>query len=443
MMRSSFASRSRRPARPFGAIGRRQRGLATLVVVMVLLLVMALVAGYTNRNLFFEQRVSANQYRATQALEAAEAGLEWAQAMLNAGRIDDACQPVVDPASAATTFRQRYLDIAVPGGAVTVRDTAAGDPLHPSCVFDGAAWQCSCPVDGAPALAAPAGLGPFPAFRLEFVELPAAPPGVVELRAVGCTRLDATDVCADAAATGDSRAVARILVALKSALTTPPAAAVTVPGTLGVDAGLLRAVHTDAATGGLTLHAGRPIGGLPPDLVSVPGSPADLSVREDDAALEELAVDDLMFANLFSMARQTYRQQPATVVVDCLDDCSASLVRDLVRLNPGRIVWIDGDFDLDIADEIGTDAAPALLMVGGSMTVSDPAARVTGFVYALDPGWAHTGGLTLRGALAADTSLTFSGGGVSTLIYDGTLLDRLRATHGSFVRVPGSWKDFF
>lgn len=439
-MRPSFVSRSRRPARRFGVMGRRQRGLATLVVVMVLLLVMALVAGYTNRNLFFEQRVSANQYRATQALEAAEAGLEWAQAMLNAGRIDDACQPVVDPASAATTFRQRYLDIAVPGGAVTVRDTAAGDPLHPSCVFDGAAWQCSCPVDGAPALAAPAGLGPFPAFRLEFVEPPAAPPGVVELRAVGCTRLDAADVCADAADTGDGRGVARILVALKSALTTPPAAAVTVPGTLDVDAGLLRAVHTDAATGGLTLHAGT-IDGAPAELVSVPGTPADLS-RRLDAALAALAVQDLMFANLFSMAPQTYRQQPATVVVDCADDCSATLVRDLVRLNPGRMVWVDGDFDLDIADEIGTAAAPALLMVGGSMTISDPAARVTGFVYALDPGWAHTGALTLRGALAADTSLTFTGGGVSTVVYDGTVLDRLRATHGSFVRVPGSWKDF-
>jgi Tfp pilus assembly protein PilX len=58
-----------------------QRGVATLIVVLVLFFVVSLVAAYTNRNLIFEQRTASNQYRSTQALEAAEAGLEWAISM--------------------------------------------------------------------------------------------------------------------------------------------------------------------------------------------------------------------------------------------------------------------------------------------------------------------------------------------------------------------------
>ena len=63
------------------------RGMAALTVVMILFFVMALVAAYTNRNLLFEQRISANSYRSNRALEAADAGVEWTVAMLNAGRI--------------------------------------------------------------------------------------------------------------------------------------------------------------------------------------------------------------------------------------------------------------------------------------------------------------------------------------------------------------------
>ena len=44
---------------------------------MVLFFIMSLVAAYASRNLIFEQRTSANNYRSTQAFEAAEAGLEW------------------------------------------------------------------------------------------------------------------------------------------------------------------------------------------------------------------------------------------------------------------------------------------------------------------------------------------------------------------------------
>ena len=94
------------PARPPHPLAPR-RGIAALTVVMILFFVMAMVAAYTNRNLVFEQRISANSYRSNRALEAADAGVEWAVAMLNAGRVDANCQATNN--NAFGDFRSRYL----------------------------------------------------------------------------------------------------------------------------------------------------------------------------------------------------------------------------------------------------------------------------------------------------------------------------------------------
>ena len=435
---------------------RTQRGAAALVVVMLLLLIVALVAGYTARNLLFEQRTSVNQYRSTQAFEAAEAGIEWALAMLNAGRIDTACTPHDDPTTTDTSFRQRYLQVAVDTGLVTAlkydkdADGVAEEPLRPSCVFDGTDWQCSCPVDGAPVLADPVGPGPFPAFRVTFREPASTRPGLVQVVAVGCTRLDAADVCADAAGSGDSRAELTVLAALKSGLAVMPVAGVTARGRIDAAAGTLSVFSPDAAAG-YTLHAGVAPSVAASALHPPAGTPVDQSIIVDATFADAQFGADRMFAAMFATGRyaglgvDTYRDQPATIVVDCTDDCTAARVRDLVRLNPGRMVWIDGDFTLDVADPVGTAAAPALLVVAGSFTVADAAAQVHGLVYTIDPdntSWTHAGNLTLRGAVVGESDLTFDGAGTTTVVHDRAVLARLHRTHGSFVRVPGSWKDF-
>ena len=430
-----------------------QRGAATLVVVLVLFFIVALVAAYTSRNLIFEQRTSANQYRSTQAFEAAEAGLEWALTMLNSGRIDASCAAHDDPATVDESFRLRYLDIAPDSGRISARLRAGGAPRQAGCVFDGAAWQCSCPTDAAPALAAPAGTGSFPAFVLRFHDrTPDAvpvdyPAGVVRIEATGCTRLDADTLCAADTASGDGRATATIVAALRSALPTPPAAAVTVHGTPGrqpADSATLLAVNDDRDSGGITVRAGMP---LPNDfgdwlsLRSLPGTPGEQSIVQNEAALRNLDAAR-MFNTLFGTGRDTYRLQPAAVRVDCNVDCSAGTVRDLARLNPGRVLWIDGDLDIGIADPIGSADFPVTLVVDGSVTVSNANARLHGLVYQTGGTWSNLGGLTLLGALVAEADLTLTGIGDSNVVRDAAVLNLLHRSSGSFVRVPGSWRDF-
>jgi hypothetical protein len=419
------------------------RGAAALLVVMALFFIVALVAGYASRNLIFEQRTSAHQLRATQAFEAAEAGLEWALAMLHSGRIDAVCAPHIDPATADDSFRQRYLDISVDTGRVGVRSRSSGQPLRPACVFDGTQWQCSCPVDGDASLIEPVGPGPFPAFVVRFFDDPAYPPGVVRIEAIGCTRLDEAEVCGNAPGAGDGRARVSVLAALKSALVTPPAAAVTVRGPLDLGAAMLQAVSRDPDSGGYTLHVGGALSGTPLALHGLPGTPPDQTIFDepDHGPLATLSAPR-MFASVFGMDRDTYRLQPAAVVLPCAGACTATVVRDTVRLNPGRVLWIAGDLTIDDAGPIGTDALPALLVVTGSIQVTHPGARLHGVVYSAGPAWASTGTLALHGALIAEGALTFSGAGVTTVEYDAAVLERLRRTHGSFVRIPGSWRDF-
>jgi len=432
---------------------RDQRGAATLVVVMVLFFIVALVAAYTSRNLLFEQRTSANQYRSTQALEAAEAGLEWALTMLNSGRINAACQPHTDPATTDTSFRQRYLVEVDVDGRLDGRLRSDGQPLRPACIFDGTSWRCSCPGDAAPSLAEPAGAGPFPAFVLRFSRndpaYPAGsgpyPPGVIRIESTGCTRVDVDEGCAAIATSGDGRATATVLAALKSALVTPPTAAVTVHDNLiRVNSAQLHAINSDSASRGTTVHVGQSIQGYDPawlSALSLAGTPSEQSFVEGDLMVRGLNADR-MFASAFGMASDTYRLQPAAVRVDCAIDCSAATVRDMALLNPGRVLWIDGDFEISIADPIGSADFPVTMVVNGSVTISNAGALLNGVVYSIGETLTNIGGLTLTGALLAQGSLTLAGNGTNTVVYDAAMLNLLNRSSGSFVRVPGSWRDF-
>jgi Tfp pilus assembly protein PilX len=425
--------RSRRPA----------RGAAALVVVLMLLVVVALAAAYASRNLVFEQRTGANQARATQAFEAAEAGLEWALAMLHAGRIDAACTPLADPDAPGETFRDRQLAIDAATGRVTARLRSDGQPRTAACVFDGSSWRCSCPDDAAPTLAAPAGHGPAPAFVVRLHDDPAHPPGVVRVESTGCARLDGAGICPLAVDPGDGRATVSVLVALKGALASAPAAAVTVRGDLDVGHAVLRTANRDAASGGFTLHVGGALTGTPLALHGPGGAPPESTVADepDGGPLARLDSERL-FTTIFGMGRDTYRLQPTTVVVDCAADCSARTLQHVARLNPGTMLWVDGTLRLDADVTLGTPEAPVVLVVDGDVEVTDADVRIHGLVVVTGSSWATSGATTVHGALVGQGDLAFAGTGTSTVDHDPGVLARLRLTQGSFTRVPGSWRDF-
>jgi len=454
-------SRAQVTTRPTRSRGRLQRasarpgqtGAASLIVVMVLFFLMSLVAAYTSRNLIFEQRTSVNQYRSTQAFEAAEAGLEWALTMLNSGRIGADCLEA-GAVAADTSFRQRYLAINPATGAITPRSApTVGTRLWPSCVSDGAGgWTCNCPSDAAPVLAAPAGTGDFPAFRVRFTADGLTRPGLIRIESNGCTRLD--NRCLDHLPAStvelEGRANVAAIVALSSALPAAPGAALTLlrsatPGST------LKVYNTDAGLGGVTINAGGAfvLTDHPTWVVhSVPGTPVDRSVVAGDASLSALAAfPDRAFASVFGSWPATYRAQPAAVFeFACpVGDCRAALATAVAK-NPDRVIWVAGDLTLSSAGDVGSPpdpantnvAGPAAIVVDGAVNFTVPDIRIYGYVYTRGGNW--TGPGEVYGAAFMEGNLADTAN--ATIVMNSAVLQSLRLRSGSFVRAPGGWDDF-
>ena len=428
---------------------QRPRGLAALTVVMVLFFVMALVAAYTNRNLIFEQRISANNYRSARALAAADGGVDWTLALLNGGRVNNACEPSVDPAD--DDFRSRYLAtggndpaIAEGGYEVATWGGAANTKFFPACIGRDGALTCVCPSAAVPtpALAPPAdGIGS--SHRITFL-LPgnAVRPGTIEFAARGCASPGSGDTACFAPTNRtpvvDALATTLTTAGLVRALPIAPTATLTAGGQITATAGgSLQVANGDAATG-ITAHAGLAINPTPASNFQGvgPGSEGRLN---SDAALAALAAapNDGWFRALFGMDPATYRRQPAVVRVACAAGCSRADLAAVFNGYPRNPIWVDGNLALDSAAGIGTVANPLMLIVTGTLTLS-AAVDIVGFVHADAVNWsAGADAASLRGALVARTDFTATT--TATLQYDRPVLDTIRLRYGSFVRAPGGW----
>jgi len=427
-----------------------RRGFAALTVVMVLFFVMALVAAYTNRNLIFEQRISANNYRAARALAAADAGVDWTLAMLNGGRVDINCQPSL--AAGDSDFRNRYMStvslnapVTAGGYEVTMWSADPSMRLNPACINRDGALTCVCPtaVNPTPAMAAPAdGVGS--SFRVAFwlPGLGTIRPGTMEFSARGCASLGVGDTACYASTKGspnvDAWVAALTTVGLVRALPLAPIATLTAGTVVDANAGDLRVSNTDPATG-LTVHAGdvitTPIG----QFTGPAGSGSD-GRQASDATLAALAVaaDNGWFRALFGMDPATYQRQPAVVRVTCpAGGCTLDGLADVLAGHPRNPVWVEGNLTMGNDRALGSNADPLMLIVTGTLTVAANV-QITGFVHANAVDWsAGAAAAQLRGALVSATRFTTST--VATLAYDKAVLDTIRLRYGSFVRAPSSW----
>ena len=417
----------------------KQGGVAALVVTMTLFFAMLLVAVFANRNLVFEQRGSANQYRATQAFEAAEAGLEWAQAQLNnVQRLGADCKASTD--AAAASFRDRYLDTTPAGAGFSGRvwnnggvDTA----LQPSCVRSATGWRCSCPVAGHAQLAAPAAGLAAPAFALEF--LAGSKPGVVRVISRGCTSLGGA-CTPGSAATTDATARVEVALALLPGLASAPAAALTVRGDVSATAAALGLHNSDVASGAVAVHAGASIDAGAARISGAAGAPQSEAMVGNDAALAALSPDQL-FTVTFGHDRQSWAAQPTVTTLTCEGNCANALEAAVAAAGKNALIRVSGNLLLDGPVTIGSAPLPALVVVEGAVQLRGPV-TLYGLLYATSVGWnvPVAAGALVRGAVISENG--YSGDGSPELVYDAAVLDHLRGRTGTFVRVSGSWRDF-
>ncbi len=414
-----------------------QRGAAALIVTMLLFLAMVLVAGFVNRNLVFEQRSATNQYRSTQAFEAAEAGLEWALAQLNSNRrLGADCRPTTDPA--ATSFRTRYLSFTRATATFTPATwSRAGiaTALQPACVRSGSDWACSCPAQGLPVLSPPSGTAPAAAFMLQF--LPTDKPAIVRVAATGCTSL--AGACLPGSPTSaDATAVVEVALGLRAGLRTPPVAAITTRGAFSADAAPLGVHNPDPATA-IAIHAGGSIAASQARLTLPAGAVQAGALVSNDTALAGMNTDRF-FASYFGIDKAGWKNRPAVTTIDCSNDCSAALTAAIGAAADSALIWVDGDLTLAGPMTLGSADHPVVIIVSGAVQF-DAAVALHGVVYGAAIRWSGPGGGALvRGAVLSESS--YQGTGAPEVFYDTAVLATLNGNSGGFARVSGSWRDF-
>jgi PilX N-terminal len=344
-----------------------QRGATTLAVTLMLLGAMLLVLLAANRNTLLELRQSANQMQSTAAFEAADAGLEWAAAMLNSSeRLGPDCRP---SALATETYRERHLDTSVP--ALTPR------ALQPACVHGPNGWSCACPGNAAADLGPATGPDAGAAFGLRLA--PGTQPGVLRVTSTGCSHW-AGDCRPGGGGRDPATARHEALFALQAALPSPPSAALT-----------LRSAGVDTHD---------------------------------------------FFVSLFGLSAAFWKRQPAVHRLDCQGDCGAALTAAAAR--GITLVSVPGDLLLQGPLALGTAQRPMLIVADGSIRLQGSVV-LHGVLYGNGLAWSAPaavvrGALISEGPAAGDSSLD--------LALDTAVLDALRTRQGSFVRLPGSWRDF-
>ncbi len=411
-----------------------QRGAAALVVTMLLVFAMLIVVAWANRNVVVEARASANQYRSTQAFEAAEAGLEWTLAKLNDGTpIGDDCLPSADPA--AQSFRDRQLRLIGSGFTAATWDNAGTPtPLQAACVRGDAGWSCSCPNAGVPAPAATAGTATAPAFTVTLAT--GARPGLIVATANGCTRSDA--LCTATSDAGhESAARVEVAFGLVPGLRSAPGAALTARGNVDAGSGALGLHNPDPASGGTAVHAGGHVTGDALRFTAAAGSSLEGASVSGDTTIARLT-NDRFFARWFGMDKATWMAQPAATRIACSGNCASSIASAVAA--GSRLLAIDGDLDLDGPVSLGTAERPVVLVANGTLRLRG-AVTLRGVVAAASIDWRDmAAGALVQGAAISDSD--YSGDAAADIVRDAAVLSRLQSGSGSFTRVNGSWKDF-
>lgn len=439
-------------------IHRPARGAAALGVSLVLLFGLTLVVFFTNRAMIFEQRTSANQYRATNAFEAAEAGIEWALAQLNVnGSI--ASQPAsCDPTATGVTFRERYL---VPNMAAKTFTPITG---RAGCSISAAGVAtCACP--GGTVTSPSLGSATDARFTVQF--LPSGvDPTTIELISRGCTA--GTNCDEGTSGLQEAEAVVRVLVKVVPLFPNSPGAGL-ITGSAAVTGGNLNVINTDVASNGITINAGTVVEmGTGTTVTTLAGTPPRASVLDNDPSLSALTNSDnngeAFFRSFLGVGFNEYKSSPQTWYITS-GNCSATV-------NPNRCTscstaadcgsavsakineretqfWSDTDVafsngNLPATGTVGTATRPIVFAGDGNVEMKSNLVAYGLFYVAsatATENWDYDGSGSAKvfGAFVSRGDFN-KGSGTLDLIYDANIFGTGDMT-GKLVKVPGSWRD--
>jgi PilX N-terminal len=436
-----------------------QQGAASLLVALMLLLGGTIIAFFANRSFIFEQRTSANQYRATKAFELAEAGTEWALGKLNEGLPLVAGTTCATGGAATNTFRERYATPTAASSPSTGRLVVVSAPPPPSppllrCRINQAGVAaCDCqetPVVPPITLAA---LGSADNDQGHFGVRFAPVVGdvqAVEIISRGCTVGDSVCDPSATSSSADATAVVRVIAKVVPSSPAGPGAALTA-GSLSVTGSTtaLNVVNSNQRSNGITINAGGAVAtGTNVAAYSVPGTPSRASIIDGDASLTGVtaATENLFFARFFGQPLNSYSSADPDVIRISGADAAARGAEVMSYINRGLRAprfFVPGDVTFDSAvvggGALGSAFNPVVIAATGNLSMSGNF-TAHGIFYAAAIDATGAGTTTVNGALVTRGAFSKASGTLN-LIYDLSLWSGTLAPHGRLARVPGSWRD--
>lgn len=419
---------------------RNEAGAATLVVVMMLFLVMALLAAYANRSVLFEQRMAVSYARASLSQETAEGGVEWTLAQLNGTAIDSTCKPVD---TGGRRFTDRYLQIDPANRIITSNVADSNGVVDCARDANNHGWACRC-APAANVRTTPPVIDGQPASSFVVRMASGARSGTLQLNVIGCSDSVIDNCLGTYSETSKAllgKAWTSTLVGLVSAVRSPPAAPLVVRGGINSSGSQALGLHnTDPTSGGqLAILGGTWNTSGHERLDTVPGSAISQTVFERDDTLRQLDDAEKIFKKFMGASVSRYQQHPALRNISCSGDCS-SAIEDAYKAGK-RMLWVDGPMTIDSSKVLGTIDDPILVIANGAVLLSG-SFQFTGMLVAQgDVRWTNAAGASpvVNGTMLVGGNLTTVGG--MDIVYQQAVANQLRNRMGSYVRVPGSWID--
>lgn len=415
--------------------GHFQRGVATLLVSLVVLTTITFISLYTARTVLMEQKISTNEYRSRLAFEAAEAGIERAISFITDGR---------DPDD----------DNLLSCHAIHQGDCGAGRDTD-EFLFDSDS-------DGVP--------------DTNTFNLLDSNNRVISSVTVSLVNADAGDIVAtEIIATGrsDDGAASRTvneIVAMVHPLPNTPENPLTTQGTVVI--GGSATVHNPE--GNSTIWSGgdvdlgsnnststkiaNPASANYPDCLGDSVNSCDLvqasdryiaslDIIEYDSSLSNLSEAEF-FENFFGRTPEVYRK---TIVKTEIDIAAGDDINQ-IHLATGDIIWVEGDVTIsgltigctvavtgsNECEDVGGTMDPSTLIINGDLTLSG-GPQFYGLVYVAG-NVNISGNATMHGAVVTQGAATNTTGSLD-IYYNSDLLEDI-AEDGPPAGGGGGWRDF-
>ncbi|MGD8339909.1 MAG: pilus assembly PilX N-terminal domain-containing protein [Gammaproteobacteria bacterium] len=392
------------------------RGVVTLAMTLILLVLVTMVSIYTSRTVLFEQRISGNDFRSRQAFEAAESGLRVALAYLGsrggADKNDDgAMDPVFDTDAdgIGDTNSVTFADLS--SVTVTVTGAVPSFQIVSVGVSDDSTATRTVRTVGAAADGLP------------------NPPGN-PLTARGPVVIDGSATIYNPE--GNSTIWSGEAIDLGSNNST--ATEIADPTDPGYPACLDTSMTCSTVTSSNRVASG-------------------LDVIENDTSLSNLTAQ-AMFQYFFGLSMENYRASRVTLDVAAADvnNLASNLTNPGVQLATGEIVWVEGNAEFNNNTTIGCTVVvvgnnlctggnidPSIVIVNGDL-VGLGTPNVTGLLYVIG-NFDLQGNVTNQGAIIVQGNLLNDASGSLDVRYNSDVLSMTR-DNGPLVGSPGSWQDW-